>query len=181
MSIYIVGGFMRTGTSAMMRCLEAGGLEVVHHRVDNPHPDDYDPNPHGYYESKINFQPADKFLEEYENKCFKALRFVYRVLPLNPNTGYNVVVMLRDPEEIAMSLKRWKEPETISSEEIHKLQNTISSAWMRRIDTNVAPIPYKLLIEQPLKVFQALQQCGWEIDPEKAAAMVEPELYRNKK
>ena len=27
--IFIVSGFMRTGTSMMMKCLEAGGLEAV--------------------------------------------------------------------------------------------------------------------------------------------------------
>lgn len=46
--IYIVSGFIRSGTSMMMRMLEAGGLPVaVNERV---RPRDAN-NPHGYYET----------------------------------------------------------------------------------------------------------------------------------
>ena len=45
-SITIVSGLPRSGTSMMMRMLEAGGMEVL---VDHLRPSDAD-NPHGYTE-----------------------------------------------------------------------------------------------------------------------------------
>ena len=53
--LYIVSGFMRTGTSMMMKALEAGGLEAAYQqsreamrkRYADEH---YDPNVGGRYE-----------------------------------------------------------------------------------------------------------------------------------
>ena len=48
--ITIVSGLPRSGTSMMMRMLEAGGIEVM---TDNIRKADED-NPHGYFEFEID-------------------------------------------------------------------------------------------------------------------------------
>ena len=55
MTTYFVSGFMRSGTSMMMACLEAGGMDVAHREQRNQmleqySDENYSPNEGGLYE-----------------------------------------------------------------------------------------------------------------------------------
>jgi hypothetical protein len=50
-----------------------------------------------------------------------------------------------------------------------------------RDDMEVIVLPYGDVIEQPQAVFAAIERFGFPIDPEKAASVVDPDLYRFRK
>ena len=83
--IYVVSGFMRTGTSMMMKALEAGGMDASYKQsrdVMKDHYADeyYNPNIGGLYElEKQDYQKWD-FPRDYEGKLIKALGELYKIL-----------------------------------------------------------------------------------------------------
>ena len=84
--IYIVSGWMRSGTSMMIRALEAGGMEAVY----TPGHPDYELSKEDY---RLNRSP-----ELYEGKVVKSLRFGTEQMWPWPG-GYRVVFMDRDSRE----------------------------------------------------------------------------------
>ena len=72
-TLYVVSGFMRTGTSMMMKALEAGGLEACYRqsreemrlRFADEH---YDPNVGGLYELEREDYREKGFPRKYEGK-----------------------------------------------------------------------------------------------------------------
>ena len=70
--IYVVSGYMRTGTSMMMRCLEAGGLSAKYDRLKAINPEI---NQYGCYEVRAGEQNVKNFpaLDEYRGHLVKAM------------------------------------------------------------------------------------------------------------
>ena len=89
--ITIVSGLPRSGTSMMMRILEAGGMPVL---VDAARPADVD-NPNGYYE----FEPAKSIREDASwltQAEGRAVKMVYKLLyDLPPDRAYHVLFLQR--------------------------------------------------------------------------------------
>jgi hypothetical protein len=97
--VTIVSGLPRSGTSMMMRMLEAGGLPAL---IDNERAPDED-NPRGYYEFERVKQIASdaSWLEEARGRCVK---MVYRLLyDLPPAFAYRVIFMTRALDEVIAS------------------------------------------------------------------------------
>ena len=101
-TIAIVSGLPRSGTSMMMKMLEAGGLEVL---TDNIREADKD-NPKGYYElERVKKLEHDKaWLKDAEGKVVKIISQLLKHLP--EDRAYKVVFMRRDMEEILASQRR---------------------------------------------------------------------------
>ena len=102
---YIVSGYMRTGTSMMMRALEAGGMETAwsKKRDNNFSGVSYVANQGGMYEldEKEIYSPG--FPTPYEGKVIKLLSTKVRIL--KPGK-YLIVFMRRDADEILASYKK---------------------------------------------------------------------------
>ena len=102
-TIYVVSGLPRSGTSMMMRMLEAGGMELV---VDNIRTADED-NPKGYYEDERVKDLAEaentRWLREARGKVIKVVSSLLNYLPKNNN--YKVVFMRRHLDEVLASQK----------------------------------------------------------------------------
>src|SRR5690348_4299457 len=102
--IYVVSGFPRSGTSMMMRCLEAGGIPCVYDtrgdeaRNRNTLIPGYVPNPHGFYEDAPLQNPD---WSAFRGKCVKVVRDNLHLVP--PGERLRVVYMGRDPAEIRRS------------------------------------------------------------------------------
>lgn len=73
MSIIVVTGVPRSGTSMMMAMLEAGGIECVYEPLEDSQPVIKDLNPLGYFEHSTarHAEWSDKDLEEYDGKAIK--------------------------------------------------------------------------------------------------------------
>lgn len=95
----IVSGLPRSGTSMMMKILEAGGIEPL---IDDIRKADED-NPKGYYE----FEPVKKtkkdasWLKDASGKVVKMVHLL--LLDLPEEYQYRVVFMRREMEEVIKS------------------------------------------------------------------------------
>lgn len=100
--ITVVSGLPRSGTSMMMRMLEAGGVQPV---TDNLRQADED-NPKGYYEFEKVMALKDNasWVPEVEGKAVKMVSMLLFHLP--PAFQYRVVFMKRDIEEILNSQEK---------------------------------------------------------------------------
>lgn len=97
----IVSGLPRSGTSMMMRMLEAGGIGVI---TDQQREADED-NPKGYYE----FEPAKQTKDDpswLNDTAGQVVKMVYKLLYDLPDTHqYRVLLMRRDLQEVLASQK----------------------------------------------------------------------------
>jgi chromatin segregation and condensation protein Rec8/ScpA/Scc1 (kleisin family) len=100
--IVIVSGLPRSGTSMMMRMLEAGGLQVV---TDNVRRAD-DDNPQGYYEyERVKSLARDQsWLPHAKGRVVKVISALLRHLPREYR--YRVVFMRREMSEILASQRQ---------------------------------------------------------------------------
>jgi hypothetical protein len=184
--IVVVSGLPRSGTSMMMRMLEAGGLPIV---TDHVRAADHD-NPRGYYE----FEPAKKTRQDaswLESSEGKAVKMVYKlVYDLSGRYSYRVIVMRRKLEEILASQRKMlerlgKEADTVSDEKIGELltrELTAFDAWLRRQPNFVAlDVDYNQVLADPLPLIERVNAfLGGGLDREAMQRVVEPELYRNR-
>jgi hypothetical protein len=101
--ITIVSGLPRSGTSMMMKVLEAGGMEIV---TDNLRTADLD-NPKGYYELedvKALKDGDDSWIVDAPGKAVKVISSLLEYLP--SNYKYKIVFMRREIAEILASQKQ---------------------------------------------------------------------------
>jgi len=101
--ITIVSGLPRSGTSMMMKVLEAGGLEVF---TDNLRTADED-NPKGYFELeqvKALKDGDDAWVKDARGKVVKVISSLLEYLP--SNYKYKIVFMRREIAEILASQKQ---------------------------------------------------------------------------
>jgi hypothetical protein len=122
--ITVVSGLPRSGTSMMMRMLEAGGMPVL---TDNVRQADAD-NPNGYYEfERVKQLPRDT--SWLRNARGKAVKLVYRLLCNLPEEyEYRVVMMNRRIAEVVAS------QDAMLQHRGEKLANTLEVARILKND-----------------------------------------------
>ncbi|HUI28092.1 MAG TPA: sulfotransferase domain-containing protein [Candidatus Kryptonia bacterium] len=101
-TITVVSGLPRSGTSMMMKMLEAGGLAVL---TDNLRTADED-NPKGYFEfERVKKLAQDQsWLSEAKGKVVKVISALLRHLPATYR--YRVVFMQREMAEVLASQRQ---------------------------------------------------------------------------
>ena len=185
--IVVVSGLPRSGTSMIMKMLEAGGLPV---QTDGLRTADED-NPKGYYEVervKGLAQEADKgWLAEARGKGIKVISYLLKSLP--PQFNYRVVFIRREMEEVLASqrkmLARRGETEATPPERMRALFE--DDLWRagyqlrRRPEFETIELHYSAVLARPLEEAQRLAAfLGGGLDAEAMAAAVDPQLYRNR-
>jgi Sulfotransferase domain len=185
--IVVVSGLPRSGTSMLMKMLDAGGLPVV---TDGQRTADED-NPKGYFEAeriKSLAQQSDRrWLAGARGKAIKVISYLLRSLPSQFN--YRVVFIRRDIEEVLASQKkmlaRRGEKDDTPPERMHEL----FEKDVRRAQDMLAHEPqfetlevqYTAILERPLEEARRIAGfVGGGLDVEAMAAAVDPELYRNR-
>jgi hypothetical protein len=184
--ITIVSGLPRSGTSMMMQVIEAGGIPAL---TDNVRTKDED-NPQGYYE----FEPVKKTKEDPSwvlGARGKVVKMVYRLLyDLPADQEYRVIFMRRNIDEVLASQKKMlqrsgKQGAAISDEKLKDL----FMAELDKFDRWIAAQPNFSIIEVDYSdmVASPATQCkringflGGVLDGDRAAAAVDPSLYRNR-
>jgi hypothetical protein len=186
--IVVVSGLPRSGTSMLMKMLDAGGLPVV---TDGQRTADED-NPKGYFEAeriKRLAQDGDqRWLAGARGKAIKVISYLLRSLPSQFN--YRVVFIRRDIEEVLASQKkmlaRRGEKDDTPPERMHEL----FEKDVRRAQDMLAHEPqfetlevqYTAILERPLDEARRIAGfVGGGLDVEAMAAAVDPELYRNRR
>lgn len=178
-TLYVVSGFMRTGTSMMMRALEAGGMEacykqsrdVMKNRFADAH---YDPNVGGLYELERQDYRKPGFPRGYEGKLIKALNMGVPNMTVMP-AGIRIVFMRRDAEEVRQSYDAFFGRQVQNIDHLDKRMEDIIARIRNRKDVaSVHVFWYRDVVDNPLGHFARLQADGWPMDARTAAEMVDP-------
>ena len=181
----IVSGLPRSGTSLMMKMLEAGGLPVL---VDNLREADAD-NPRGYYE----FEPV-KALKADSSWVApargKAVKMVYLLLmDLPQDQEYRVLFMRRDMGEVLASqramLGRMGKPAPPDDARMATLfRDGLAKfgAWAEgRPNFRVLDVSHRALLTDAAPVLAEVDRfLGGGLDLDAMSRVVEPTLYRNR-
>lgn len=172
MSIYVVTGRHRTGTSMMMHALSVGGLTAVYDlqveqrirsRVVSP---DYDPNPLGFYAAPDNVLPHDIT----DGSLIKCPIASWTIVAAG---DYIVVHMTRDNTERQRSMER-----AFGVAETGLAYQIGEDALKARTDCITLQVVYADVVNNPIGVFTMLA-ASLPIDPIIAASTVDPGLWRN--
>jgi hypothetical protein len=184
--ITIVSGLPRSGTSMMMQVIEAGGVPAL---TDNLRTRDED-NPQGYYE----FEPVKKTKDDpswVPGARGKVVKMVYRLLyDLPGDQEYRVIFMRRNIDEVLASQKimlqrSGKQGAAISDErlkelfvgELEKFEHWIAT----RKNFSILSVDYSDMVTSPATQCKRINEfLGGILDCDRAAAAVDPALYRNR-
>ena len=185
--ITVVSGLPRSGTSMMMKMLEAGGLPLL---VDNLRIGD-DDNPAGYYE----FEPVKKlsqgdseWLADAQGKVLKVIAALITHLPAT--YSYQIIFMRRDMSEILASqkkmlLNRGEDPNKISDAEMAQLFEKhlfkVLSWIHQQPNMRKIEVSYNMLFKDPKpNIAQINRFLGNILDGEKMLEVINPDLYRQR-
>jgi hypothetical protein len=184
--ITIVSGLPRSGTSMMMRMLDAGGMDVVVDHVRKPDED----NPVGYYEFEQvkKIKEDASWLDSVKGKVVKMISMLLYDLP--SNNHYKVIFMNRNMQEILTSqrtmLERRGAKDESSDEEMERFFNkhlVDIERWLHDQDhIDVLYVDYNDAVKDPVKSAQQVNAfLDNTLNVEKMAAAVDGLLYRNRR
>jgi hypothetical protein len=181
----IVSGLPRSGTSLMMKMLEAGGLPVL---VDGVRTADVD-NPRGYYE----FEPVKRLKEDTSwvaPACGKAVKMVYLLLlDLPPDVEYRVLFMRRNIDEVLASqaamLRRLGKSAPLDDARMAALfRDGLAKfdGWVKdRPNFHLLDVSYNALVTDAAPVAAEVDRfLGGVLDVDAMTRVVDPTLYRNR-
>lgn len=185
--VTIVSGLPRSGTSMMMRMLDAAGIPAL---TDNIRAADED-NPRGYYE----YEPVKKTKEDASwvaGAVGKVVKMVHLLLlDLPEGYRYRVVFMRRHLDEVVASQdvmleRRGKGGSPLTPEKmkaIFEKQIADVDAWIRDRDHfRILQVNYNDVLQAPDPAIAALSDfLGGGLDTAAMRAVVEPNLYRQRK
>jgi len=182
-----VSGLPRSGTSMMMKMLEEAEISPLTDYIRTADDD----NPKGYYE----FERAKKlkegdvaWLPDAQGKVVKIIGALLVELP--SDYTYKVLFMRRNMDEILASqnkmLARRGEEQKVDDETIAKLfEKHIQQVvfWMQnQPKLNYLDIEYNAMLKNPQPQLETIVKfLGRELDVDAMAAVIDPELYRQRK
>ena len=185
--IIIVSGLPRSGTSMMMKILEAGGLPIMTDQIRSPDED----NPKGYYEfERVKQLPkGDKgWLKNAKGKVVKVISALLQHLPTDYH--YKVVFMQRNIEEVLASqhkmlVRRGQTANKTNDDKMSALfQKHLQKIqrWLtEQPNFSVLYINYNDVLAHPQQHIKQLNQFFDDsLNQNKMLAVVDPTLYRNR-
>jgi hypothetical protein len=186
--VTVVSGLPRSGTSMMMKMLEAGGLPPL---TDNIRTADED-NPKGYYEfERVKQLPKGDvaWLPDAQGKVVKVIAALLPYLP--GGYEYRVIFMQRAMSEVLASqrqmlIRRGEDPDKIPDDVIAKLfEKHLKQVneWVsqqpnvERLDVN-----YNEMLKNPQPFIEQINAfLGNHLDAVKMATVVDPALHRQRR
>jgi hypothetical protein len=186
--IVIVSGLPRSGTSMLMKMLEAGGLPIM---TDAERSADID-NPKGYFEYErikdLERETDKSYVREGRGKALKVISFLIKDLP--DDNDYQVIFMRRDLDEVLTSqnkmIDRLGTKDTAADREVMKeaYRNDIVRTRLlcsNRQNFELIEVHYKATIETPAATASKLNAfLGGRLDEDAMRAAVDASLYRNR-
>ena len=187
-SVIIVSGLPRSGTSMMMKMLEAGGCQIL---TDNLREADAN-NPKGYYEFERvkNMKDGDlAWMPEAVGRVVKIVTGLITFLP--PGYSYKVIFMRRDLNEILSSQKKMlgrlgKEDDNIPDDKMAKVYEEhlkeVRGWLVRQPNIEVLYVNYNTMVRDATETLNKVNEfLGGGMDVPVMAAVVDKELYRERK
>jgi|GEM_PF-2420 len=186
-TIIIVSGLPRSGTSMMMKMLEAGGLPAL---TDNIRTADAD-NPKGYYEfERVKQIENDKeWLPQASGKVVKMISALLKHLPEDYN--YKVIFMRRNIAEILASqermlVRRGEPTDKVDDDTMRRLfekhLQKVENWLTKQPDFDVLYVSYNAILEDPEKHAAKINQfLDNTLDEQAMLGVVDPALYRQRR
>lgn len=186
--IVVVSGLPRSGTSLMMKMLDAGGLPVW---TDGVREAD-DQNPNGYYELErikdLDKPLGKRWMREGRGRAVKVISSLLEHLPADNN--YRVVLMHRDLDEVlasqrAMLTRRGE----ASGAEHNPALKTAYELHGRRVRHllqtgscfTMLEVGYAEVMADPAAAAARIDAfVGGGLDTARMATAIDPKLYRNR-
>ena len=186
--ITIVSGLPRSGTSMMMKMLEAGGIPPLTDEIREADAD----NPKGYYEFE-RVKQLDKddtdWLQQARGKAVKIIGALLVHLP--PDYEYKVIFMRRQIDEILRSQKQMlvrrgepteKVDDVEMSELFSKHVNHITSWIAKQPNMQVIYVSYNDVLQHPVDHANRINQfLGGALDVGEMVNVIDPDLYRQRR
>ena len=186
--IVIVSGLPRSGTSMMMKMLEAGGLTVL---TDSIRQADID-NPKGYYEyervKNLEKETDKSYVREARGKVLKVISFLLKDLP--DDNFYRVVFMRRHLDEVISSQNKMLDRR---GEDAIEDRETMAEAYRNHLaavrimarkkpNWSIVEIRYDQAVRDPASVARTVNAfLGGRYDERRMVDAVDEKLYRNRK
>ena len=185
--IVIVSGLPRSGTSMMMKMLEAGGLSVM---TDAIRQADID-NPKGYYEyervKNLEKETDKSYVREARGKVLKVISFLLKDLP--DDNFYRVVFMRRHLDEVISSQNKMLDRRGESAIEDRETmaeayRNHLAAVKIlvrKRPNLEMLEFRYDEAVKNPKEAARSVNAfLGGALDERAMAAVIDGELYRNR-
>jgi hypothetical protein len=185
--IIIVSGLPRSGTSMMMKILEAGGLKIL---TDNTRSAD-NSNPNGYYEfERVKALKTGDFdwLPQAQGKVVKVISALLEFLP--GQYSYKVIFMRREMDEVLSSQRQMMKRDGKLDDAGN--DGKLSMLYGDHLDgikkwlgdqPNIATlyVSYNQTLENPETELQHVNQfLGGNLSLRSMLAVVDPRLYRER-
>ena len=186
-AVTVVSGLPRSGTSMMMKMLEAGGMQVL---TDDVRTADED-NPKGYYEFERvkQIEHDQSWLEDAEGKAVKMVAALLKHLPRGYT--YQVIFMRRKVEQVLASqrqmlARKGKPTDAVSDErltELFRQHLERIEAWLDgQPNIEVIYVSYNEVLENPIEQVKRINQfLGNTFDVENMVGIVDQALYRQRR
>jgi hypothetical protein len=186
--IVVVSGLPRSGTSMLMKMLDAGGIAIM---TDSERVADID-NPKGYFEYErikdLEKETDKSYVREGRGKVLKVISFLIKDLP--DDNDYKVIFLRRDLEEVLASqnkmIERLGTEDSTAEEEAMKeaYRNDIVRTRLlckNRSNFELIEVNYKSTIEDPAATARSVNAfVGGHLDETAMREAVDGSLYRNR-
>jgi hypothetical protein len=186
--IVVVSGLPRSGTSMLMKMLDAGGMEIM---TDSERVADID-NPKGYFEYErvkdLEKETDKSYVREGRGKVLKVISFLIKDLP--DDNDYRVIFMRRNLDEVLASqnkmIQRLGTEDSTAAEEAMKeaYRNDIVRTRLlckNRPNFELIEINYKDTIGEPAATARSVNTfVGGHLDEAAMREAVDSGLYRNR-
>jgi len=187
--IVIVSGLPRSGTSMLMKMLDAGGMEIM---TDNERVADID-NPKGYFEyervKNLEKETDKSYIREGRGKVLKVISFLIKDLP--DDNDYRVIFMRRDLDEVLASQN--KMIQRLGTEDSSAAEDAMREAYRndivrtrllckKRPNFELMEVNYKNTIQDPETTARSVNAfLGGRLDEAAMRSAVDSSLYRNRR
>jgi len=185
--IIVVSGLPRSGTSMMMKMLEAGGVPVLTDEIRKPDED----NLKGYYEDERakTLHKDNSWIKDAEGKAVKIISYQLPHLP--GEYQYKILFMERKIEEVLASQRKMMErrgeaSDDISDEEmaaIFEKHLREIAHWLRK-QKNIETlyVNYNETLKDPKATASEVTKfLDLDLNIDKMVETVDPSLYRQRK
>jgi hypothetical protein len=186
--VYIVSGLPRSGTSMMMRMLDAGGLTPF---TDGERTADID-NPEGYYEFErakdLEKEPDKSWVRGARGHALKVISFLLRHLP--DDNAYRIVYMRRHLDEVLKSQDKMLDrlgnaapgADLEAMKEAYRNDIVAARLFARKQSyMEMIEIDYRAAVTDPAGAAREVRDfLGVGLDEAAMAAAVKASLYRNR-
>jgi hypothetical protein len=186
--VIVVSGLPRSGTSMMMKMLDAGGVSIMTDAIRKADVD----NPKGYYEyervKSLEKETDKSYVREARGKALKVISFLLKDLP--DDNYYRVIFMRRHLDEVIASQNKMLDRRGEKSIDEHERMSEAYRNHLAAVKILVRKRPnfelfefrYDEAVKDPAAAARAVNAfLGGKLDERAMTAAIDAELYRNRK